>query len=136
MHYAEGRLIKTSEKFRRRYFAVKRAKGKSEDTTVLSGSTTGSVLSGSAAEVGSPAATVPAVSPAGSALSGSLAEPLNQGQQTVLDCIKSHLGLKVPGIEAETGIPIKSIERHVKVLVSRGLIEHRGPKKTGGYHAL
>ena len=136
MHYAEGRLIKASEKFRRRYFAVKRAKDKPEDARALSGFATGSVLSGSAAEAGSPAATVPAGSPAGPALSGFPAEPLNQGQQAVLDCIKAHPGLKVPGIEAETGIPVKSIERHVKVLVSLGLIEHRGSKKTGGYHAL
>ena len=35
----------------------------------------------------------------------------------------------------ETGIPAKSVERHIKVLIERGLIEHRGSKKTGGYHA-
>ena len=103
MHYAEGRLIKSSEKFRRRYFAVKRAKDKAGDATVLS---------------------------------GSLAQSLSKGQQAVLDCIKSHPGLKVPGIEAETGIPAKSVERHIKVLIERHLIEHRGSKKTGGYHAL
>ena len=61
---------------------------------------------------------------------------LNAGQQAVLDCIKAHPGLKVPGIEAETGIPAKSVERHIKVLIARALIEHRGSKKTGGYHAL
>ena len=61
---------------------------------------------------------------------------LNAGQTKVLDCIKAHPGLKVPGIEAETGIPAKSIERHIKVLIERNLIEHRGSKKTGGYHAL
>lgn len=127
MHYAEGRLIKASEKFRSRYFAIKRAKDKPEDARALSGS---------AAEAGSLEATVPAVSPAGPALSGFPAEPLNQGQQAVLDCIKAHPGLKVPGIEAETGIPVKSIERYVKMLMSRGLIEHRGSKKTGGYYAL
>ena len=136
MHYAEGRLIKASEKFRRRYFAVKRAKDKPEDARALSGSATGSVLSGSAVEVGSPATTVPAVSPAGPALSGFPAEPLNQGQQAVFDCIKAHPGLKVPEIETETGIPAKSVERHIKVLIERHLIEHRGSKKTGGYHAL
>ena len=136
MHYAEGRLIKASEKFRRRYFAVKRAKDKPEDARALSGSATGSVLSGSAAEAGSPAATVPAGSPAGPALSGFPAEPLNQGQQAVFDCIKAHPGLKVPEIETETGIPAKSVERHIKVLIERHLIEHRGSKKTGGYHAL
>lgn len=103
LHYAEGRLIKASEKFRRRYFAVKRAKDKAEE------------------------ATVPAGSPAGS---------LNTGQQTVFDCIKAHPGQSVPGIESDTSIPAKSIERHIKVLIERNLIEHRGSKKTGGYHAL
>ena len=28
------------------------------------------------------------------------------------------------------------IERHIKVLIERRLIKHRGSKKTGGYHAL
>ena len=75
-------------------------------------------------------ATVPAGSPAVPA------EPLSKGQAKVLDCIKAHPGLRVPGIETETGIPAKSIERHIKVLIERKLIEHRGSKKTGGYHAL
>lgn len=61
---------------------------------------------------------------------------LSAGQKKVLDCIKAHPGLKVPGIEAETGIPAKSIERHISALIARNLIEHRGSKKTGGYHAL
>ena len=63
----------------------------------------------------------------------SCSPPLNAGQQQVLDCIKVHPGLKVPGISDETEIPAKSIERHIKVLTERGLIEHRGSKKTGGY---
>lgn len=61
---------------------------------------------------------------------------LSAGQTKVLDCIKANEGINVPGIEAETGIPAKSIERHIKVLIERGLIEHRGSKKTGGYHPL
>jgi hypothetical protein len=92
----------------------------------LSGSPASSVLSGFPAEMGFPVATVPDGSPSG----------LNHGQQAVLDCIKAHPGLKVPGISDETGIPAKSIERHIKVLIERNLIEHRGSKKTGGYYAL
>ena len=100
MHYAEGRLIHASEKFRKRYFAIRdKKKGVNNPSNIPS-------------------------------------EPLNKGQQAVLDCIKANPGLKVPGIEAETSIPAKSIERHIKVLIERGLIEHRGSKKTGGYHAL
>ena len=91
---------------------------------------------------GSPSSPAPAGSPSSPTaslacpvLSDSVAEGLNPGQQVVLDCIKAHPGLKVPGIEAETGIPAKSIERHIKVLIDRNLIEHRGSKKTGGYYA-
>ena len=78
------------------------------------------VLSCSAAEV--PVASV------------SASEGLNAGQQAVLDCIKAHEGIKVPGISDLTNIPSKTIERHVSVLIARNLIEHRGSKKTGGYY--
>lgn len=57
-------------------------------------------------------------------------------QTKVLDYIKSHEGCSVPKITAATGIPAKSVERHVSALIDKGLIEHRGSKKTGGYHAL
>lgn len=81
------------------------------------------------------------VSPAPAVLSGSPAEvsaaspadALSSGQQKVLDCIKAHEGIKVPGISDLTNIPSKSIERHVSALIARNLIEHRGSRKTGGY---
>ena len=123
MHYAEGRQVKASEKFRKRYFAMK------SKTAPAS-----SVLASSAGEAGSPAysafraspaATVPAGSPAG----------LNPGQRAVLDYIRENPGLRVPMISEGTNIPSKSIERHISVLIERGLIEHRGSKKTGGYYA-
>ena len=59
---------------------------------------------------------------------------LNRGQQAVLDCIKANPGYRVPKIEEATNIPSKSIERHVSVLIAKGLIEHRGSKKAGGYY--
>ena len=99
MKFAEGRLIKESERFRKRYFAI-RDKKKRVD--------------------------IPSDNPS---------KPLNAGQTKVLDCIKAHPGLKVPGISDETEIPAKSVERHIKVLIERNLIEHRGSKKTGGYYA-
>ena len=128
MHYAEGRLIRESEKFRKRYFAIKRK------TTPASPAS--SVLASSAGEAASPAATALSSSPACPVLSGFPAEALSKGQQSVLDCIKANPGLRVPKLVEVTGIPAKSIERHIKVLIERGLIEHRGSKKTGGYHAL
>ena len=107
MHYAEGRLIKVSEKFRRRYFAIKR-KAKTERNNP--------------SDIPSEDLDIPS--------------DLSSVQQTVLDAIKTHPGLNVPTLSDETGIPAKSVERHVKVLIERHLIEHRGSKKTGGYHPL
>lgn len=55
-------------------------------------------------------------------------------QRVVLACITAHPGYSVPQISASTGIPQKSIERHVAALIEHGLIEHQGSKKTGGYY--
>ena len=115
MKFAEGRLIKESERFRKRYFAIRDRKKRTQ-----------------AAE--NEGLNIPSDNPSEDSIIPS--DPLNEGQLKVLDCIKAHPGLKVPGIETETGIPAKSIERHIKVLIERNLIEHRGSKKTGGYHAL
>ena len=61
---------------------------------------------------------------------------INAPQRIVLACLVAHPGYSVPQISESTGIPAKSVERHVAALIDRGLIEHRGSKKTGGYHAL
>ena len=61
---------------------------------------------------------------------------INAPQRIVLACITAHPGYSVPQISASTGIPAKSIERHVAALIDKKLIEHRGSKKTGGYHPL
>ena len=61
---------------------------------------------------------------------------LNPGQRVVLACLVAHPGYSVPQISASTGIPAKSIERHVAALIDKNLIEYRGSKKTGGYHPL
>jgi tetratricopeptide (TPR) repeat protein len=138
MHYAEGRLIKAaiereksqarlnssereqaraelkaSEKFRKRYFAIRDKKKRVDNPS------------------DNPSKGLNPCNP-----NNPCSVELNAGQSQVLDCIKSHPGLRVPGLEAETGIPAKSVERHIKVLIERRLIEHRGSKKTGGYHAL
>ena len=132
MKFAEGRLIKESERFRKRYFAMRDKKREAPPAPTISPAATVSAVSPSApVPVGSPAA-----SPASRVLSDSVAEGLNAGQQSVLDCIKAHEGINVPRISETTNIPSKSIERHIKVLIERNLIEHLGSKKTGGYHAL
>jgi len=52
-------------------------------------------------------------------------EGLNAVQRVVLACVVGHPGYSVPRISESTGIPQKSIERHIAVLIDRGLIEHR-----------
>lgn len=54
-------------------------------------------------------------------------------QSKVLDYIKANEGCSVPNITAATGIPAKNVERHISFLTAKGLIEHRGSKKSGGY---
>lgn len=58
---------------------------------------------------------------------------LNAPQRVVLACVAAHEGYSVSGIATSTGIPAKSVERHVTVLIEKGFIEHRSSKKTGGY---
>lgn len=61
---------------------------------------------------------------------------LSASQTQVLDCIRTTPGLRVPALSDLTGIPAKSIERHISTLIALHLIEHRGSKKSGGYYAL
>ena len=141
MHNAEGRLIKVSEKFRKRYFAIKRKKDvpqisqkpqkgtipvASEDIKI---SAISAISAGQNKEsAGQKDESVPSV--------GSVRPNVSAGQNKVLDYIRENPGLRVPMISEGLNIPSKSIERHVKALIALGLIEHRGSKKTGGYFAL
>ena len=33
-------------------------------------------------------------------------------------------------------VPFNTIEKHIRILLKKGLIEHRGSNKTGGYYPL
>ena len=150
MHYAEGLLIKASEKFRKRYFAMRDKKkhqvADNEGINIPSDNPSKGLNPCNPCSQGVERfsdrfssdfeAERPTNAPCIIAVPRLTGASKSAGQEKVLDCIKAHPGLRVPGLEAETGIPAKSIERHVKVLIERRLIEHRGSKKTGGYHAL
>ena len=129
MHYAEGRLIKESEKFRKRYFAIHHSKRKREETEAK--------IIPSASPEGLFAAPEPVEGVEGKnySLNSSDSCSLNKGQSLVLEAIKANEGINVPRISEATGIPSKSIERHIKALIERSLITHQGSKKTGGYYA-
>ena len=61
---------------------------------------------------------------------------LNAPQRIVLACLVAHPGYSVPQISASTGIPAKSVERHISALIEHNLIEHCDSKKTVGYYAI
>lgn len=64
-------------------------------------------------------------------------EGLNAMQRVVLACVVGHPGYSVPRISESTGIPQKSIERHIAVLIDRGLIEPRkGELNTAEYYQI
>ena len=122
MHNAEGRLIKVSEKFRKRYFAIKRKK----DVPQISQKPQKGAIPVASEEI--------KISAISAISAGQNKE--SAGQNKVLECIRVNPGWRIPRISEATNIPSKSIERHVKALIALGLIEHRGSKKTGGYFAL
>ena len=65
---------------------------------------------------------------------GGLNGGLNEGQQKVLQFIHENEGIKVKDISIQLNIPIDTIDKQIKVLINKGLIERRGSKKTGGYY--
>lgn len=64
-------------------------------------------------------------------MGGGLNGGLNEGQQRVYQFIRENEGVKVKDISITLDIP-----KQIKVLVSKGLIERRGSKKTGGYYIV
>ena len=63
-----------------------------------------------------------------------LNEGLNEGLKTLLNLIKNNHGIKAKDVSELLNKPIKTIERHIKELTQKELIERRGSKKTGGYY--
>ena len=60
---------------------------------------------------------------------------LSEGLSSLLEIIKSHPGIKAKHIPPLLdNRPLKTIERQIKILRDKSLIERRGSKKTGGYY--
>ena len=146
MRLAESKLIKASEKFRKRYFAIKRKKDvpqkeknvpeqvlEEKDVPQISQKPQKGAIPVASEEIKISA--ISAISAGQNKVSAGQ-NKVSAGQNKVLECIRVNPGLRVPRISEGLNIPSKSIERHVKALIALGLIEHRGSKKTGGYFAL
>lgn len=62
---------------------------------------------------------------------------LNDGLKLLLDVIKNNLGIRAKDAsELLENRPVSTIEKQIRELISKGLIERRGSKKSGGYYAV
>ena len=66
----------------------------------------------------------------------SLSPKVKQRMMAILSTIDKNSGLRTTDISTNTGIPIKSIERHLSELKRAGLVVFKGSNKTGGYHIV
>jgi ATP-dependent DNA helicase RecG len=67
-------------------------------------------------------------------VAGRLNEGLNEGLKSLLKVIDENPGIKAKDTSLlVNNRPLKTIERQIKILVEKSLIERKGSKKTGGY---
>lgn len=67
-------------------------------------------------------------------LNGILNDTLNEKQNRVLDFIAASPGVQAQVLIDKLLIPRDMLNKIIKTLTDRGLIERRGSKKTGGYY--
>lgn len=58
------------------------------------------------------------------------------GQKGVGCLLCQHAGSNTKQISMGLDIPFGTIEKHIRKLLKKGLIEHRGSKRTGGYYPI
>ncbi len=58
---------------------------------------------------------------------------LNFGQQSVYQCIKNNGGINASLLSKKISMPFSTVDKHIRILTKRNLIERRGSRKTGGY---
>lgn len=56
------------------------------------------------------------------------------GELKIKNTIKTHPGIKREALLLKTGIPLRTIDRHLKSLKDSGVVEYRGSRKTGGWY--
>ena len=69
-------------------------------------------------------------------INGGINGGLNDGQKKTLEYICQHQGYNTKQVSIGLDVPFDTIEKQIRILLKRGLIEHRGSKKTGGYYPV
>ena len=68
-------------------------------------------------------------------LNDGLNDRLNGSLMATYTIVRSNPGIQRKDISDISGKSIPTIDRHIAILMKKGLIEHRDSKKTGGYYA-
>ena len=63
----------------------------------------------------------------------SISEGVSEGVSSLLVCIRSKPGLRIPELSEQLHVPVKTIERWIKKLRDENRIVFKGAPKTGGY---
>ena len=66
-------------------------------------------------------------------LNDELNDELNKGQSEVFLYIKHKTGKMAKNISKDLNMPFGTVDRHIRILLKKNLIERKGSKKTGGY---
>jgi ATP-dependent DNA helicase RecG len=66
-------------------------------------------------------------------VSEGVSEGIPEGVNRLLAFVRQYPGLRTPQISAAMDVPVKTLERWIKILRFGGKIEFRGSPKTGGY---
>jgi hypothetical protein len=64
-----------------------------------------------------------------------ISEGINGGVNALLEFIRNAPGLRKPQISRALGIPVRTLQRQLRILRNQNRIEFKGGPKTGGYHA-
>lgn len=68
-------------------------------------------------------------------LNDGLNDRLNGSLMATYTIVRANPGIQRKDISDISGKSIPTIDRHIAILMKKGLIEHRDSKKTGGYYA-
>jgi len=66
-------------------------------------------------------------------ISGELSGELNKGQFTVYQLIQNNNGINATEISKRLQMPFSTVDKHIRILIKKSLIERHGSKKTGDY---
>ena len=67
-------------------------------------------------------------------VNNSVNDPVKGVLKDIFEIIKNNPGIQKPAIASHIGKSEATAKRHLKQLVERNLIEHKGSDKTGGYY--